>query len=151
MRKILLSLAVALAATSLPGPTSLPSVGPSYAATLDFDNAATVVQAKKKKRSKSTGKRFKIEEIGGVRRGKRELKVRTTVSEAGLRCRLELSYVDGESDTPDDITSDDEKNCVFRVDIPRRASAVGQATATLYVYDRQGLIEGTASTHFDVL
>ena len=77
--------------------------------------------------------------------------MRTTVSEAGPRCRLELRYADGQSDSPDDLSSDEEKNCVFRIDIPRRASAVGQATATLYVYDKQGLIEGTASTLFQVL
>ncbi len=153
MRTFLLSLAVALAAASLPGPTPMASIGPSYAATLDFGGGTELVQAKKKKknRSKSTNKKMRLDDIGGVKRGKRDLKVRATVTEPGLTCHLVLSYADGGVDSPDNLNADNQKNCVFRVDIPRRASAVGQATAALYVYDPQGRVEGTVSTVFEVL
>ena len=152
MRKVLLSLAVALAATSVPGPTSLPTVGPSYAATVDFANVADTVQAKKKKnKSKSSGNKIKLDDIGGVKRGKKDLKIRATVTEPGLTCYLVLTYKDGEADSPDIITSDNNRNCVWRIKIPKRDAAVGQATAALYVYDAQGRVEGTFSTLFDVL
>jgi hypothetical protein len=152
MRKLLLSLAVALGAASLPGPGPLATVGPSYAAATDFSAGVDLVHAKKKKKktSKSSGKRIKFDHIGSVKRGKKNLDIHTTVPETGLTCRLVITYKDGNADSPDDIRSDENKNCVFRVDIPKRDGALGQAAAVLYVYDPQGRVEGTASQTFEV-
>jgi hypothetical protein len=152
MRKLLLSMAVALGAASLPGPAPLATVGPSYAATTDFSAGAELVHAKKKKKktSKSSGKRIKFDEIGSVKRGKKNLDIHTTVPEVGLTCYLVIKYADGHSDTPDIIRSDENKNCVFRIDIPKRDGALGRASAVLYVYDQEGRVEGTSSQTFEV-
>jgi hypothetical protein len=73
------------------------------------------------------------------------------VGQPNLTCQLELKYyASDDSDSPDNITSDGNGFCLFHFDAPKSKDAVGDAKATVKVYDSKGKRLGEASVNFDL-
>ena len=152
MRKIASALTLGLMIAQL----LTTSVTPSYAAGLtsvgstgEAARMASPVIVRKSKKASTI--KIKIDPMSNVRRGQTSVPVKATVPQSGLTCQLELKYYGSEdSDSPDNVTSDGNGICLFHFDAPKGKDVVGDAKATVKVYDAKGKRLGEASANFDV-
>jgi hypothetical protein len=92
----------------------------------------------------------KLDEIGRIKRGRKDVPVRIDVGDVGMTCQLKLKYADGNADTPDDVISNSKGICDMRFDVPDRKSAVGDAIAKVKVLNKKGGEVGRTSGPFQV-
>lgn len=91
---------------------------------------------------------IEIDDIGKVKRGEKDVKVRVDVGKSDLICKLRIKYPDGDTDTVGEDESDRDGICEISFDIPERKSVVGDATARLKVETKKGTDRGKASRSF---
>ena len=91
-----------------------------------------------------------IADIGKVKRGEKNVKVRVDVKKSDLICKLRIKYPDGDTDTVGEDESDRDGICEISFDIPDRKSVVGDAIAKLKVETKKGTDRGKASRNFSV-
>lgn len=92
----------------------------------------------------------KLDEIGRLKRGRKDVPVRIDVGDVGMTCQLKLKYADGNADTPDDVISNSKGICEMRFDVPDRKSVVGDAIAKVKVLNKKGGEVGRTSGPFQV-
>lgn len=93
---------------------------------------------------------IEIDDIGKVKRGEKNVKVRIDVGKSDLICKLRIKYPDGDTDTVGEDESDRDGICEISFDIPERKSVVGDAIAKLKVETKKGTDRGKASRSFSV-
>jgi hypothetical protein len=91
-----------------------------------------------------------LDSIGTQKRDRKDVYARAITTQPGQICRLTITYADGKSDSPDDVTSDVNRNCIMHFDVPDRKGVVGKAKAKLKVTGGQGSPIGTAKGSFTV-
>jgi len=91
-----------------------------------------------------------IDEIGKVKRGKENVKLRADVGKSGLICKFKLKYADGNADSLDDVESNKKGICETAFDVPDRKTAVGDAIVKLKVETKKGDDKGKATRWFTV-
>ena len=91
-----------------------------------------------------------IADVGKVKRGEKNVKVRVDVKKSDLICKLRIKYPDGDTDTVGEDESDRDGICEISFDIPDRKSVVGDAIAKLKVETKKGTDRGKASRNFSV-
>lgn len=91
-----------------------------------------------------------IADVGKVKRGEKNVKVRVDVKKSDLICKLRIKYPDGDTDTVGEDESDRDGICEISFDIPERKSVVGDAIAKLKVETKKGTDRGKASRNFSV-
>jgi hypothetical protein len=93
---------------------------------------------------------IEIDEIEKVKRGEKNVTIRSRVEKSGLICKLKIKYADGDVDTVGDDETDKDGTCVIRFDVPDRKSVVGDAIAKLTVETKKGAERGRASRYFSI-
>lgn len=91
-----------------------------------------------------------LDNIGTQKRDRKDVYVRGVTTQPNQLCHLTITYADGESDSPDDVTSDANRVCILHFDVPDRKGVVGKAKAKLQVTAGQGSPIGTAKGSFTV-
>ena len=93
---------------------------------------------------------IEIKDVGKVKRGDKEVKLRADVGKANLKCIWRVKYADGDTDTVGEDESDDDGICEVKIDLPERTSVVGWATAKVKVETKKGSDRGSESRNFFV-
>ena len=93
---------------------------------------------------------IEIKDVGKVKRGDKEVKLRAEVGKANLKCTWRVKYADGDTDTVGEDESDDDGICEVKIDLPERTSVVGWATAKVKVETKKGSDRGSESRNFFV-
>jgi hypothetical protein len=91
-----------------------------------------------------------LDSIGTQKRDRKDVYARAITTQPGQICRLTITYADGKSDSPDDVTSDLGRVCILHFDVPDRKGVVGKAKVKLKVTGSQGSPIGTAKGSFNV-
>jgi hypothetical protein len=91
-----------------------------------------------------------LEDLGRVKRGKKNVLVIAQAGGEGLVCQLKLKYADGNTDSPDDVISDKHGTCTMYFDVPKRKAIVGDAIAKLRIETGKGKYKGKTSRVFNV-
>lgn len=91
---------------------------------------------------------IEIDDVGKVKRGEKNVKIRADVGKSDLICKLKIKYPDGDADTVGETESDKKGICEISFDVPERKSVVGDATAKLKVETKKGADRGKASRNF---
>lgn len=91
-----------------------------------------------------------LDNIGTQKRDRKDVYVRGVTTQPGQLCHLTITYADGKSDSPDNVTSDASRVCILHFDVPDRKGVVGKARAKLQVTAGQGSPIGTAKGSFTV-
>lgn len=93
---------------------------------------------------------FEIGEMEKVKRGEKNVMIRSDVKEPRLICKVKVKYADGNVDTVGDVESNRKGVCEVEFDVPDQKSAVGDAMAKLKVETKKGSDRGKASRGFHV-
>jgi hypothetical protein len=91
-----------------------------------------------------------LDNICTQKRDRKDVYVRAVTTQPNQLCHLTITYADGKSDSPDDVTSDADRVCILHFDVPDRKGVVGKARAKLQVTAGQGSPIGTARGSFTV-
>jgi hypothetical protein len=91
---------------------------------------------------------IEIDDVGKVKRGEKNVKIRADVGKSDLICTLKIKYPDGNADTVGEDESDRNGVCEISFNVPARKSVVGDATAKLKVETKKGADRGKASRNF---
>jgi hypothetical protein len=93
---------------------------------------------------------IEIKDVGKVKRGEKDVKLRADVDKSDLVCQWKVKYPDGNTDTVGEDESDKDGICEVEFDVPERRSVVGDATIKLRVETKKGADRGKASRNFTV-
>lgn len=91
-----------------------------------------------------------LEDLGRLKRGKKNVLVIGQAGGEGLVCQLKLKYADGNTDSPEDVISDRHGTCTMYFDVPKRKTIVGDAIAKLRIETSKGKYKGKTSRVFNV-
>lgn len=91
-----------------------------------------------------------IQSFGSPKRGDQNVVVTVTTGQPWVRCKLKLTYKDGDSDAPDDAITDANGQCQIGFNVPERKAAAGKAVALVTVLDRDNKKLGSKERSFTV-
>jgi hypothetical protein len=78
-----------------------------------------------------------VDDLGKVKRGKKAVLVKVDVGQSGVDCQMKVKYVDGNTDSPNDVSADNKGLCLISFDVPDRDSVLGLAQVKVRVVKKK--------------